>query len=126
MEEIIHFFEKKDPILAVLYASLFTWFLAATGAFFVFFFKGLNRAWMDGMLGFTGGIMVAASFWSLLVPSIEMSSGTGFSKVIPAAVGFLLGALFIYILDKIIPHLHINFKESEKKVSKHLAIKQLY
>jgi ZIP family zinc transporter len=79
----------------------------------VFFFKGMNRAVLDGMLGFTGGVMVAASFWSLLAPGIEMSEGEGFVKVIPAAVGFALGALFLYGLDKILPHLHINFKESE-------------
>ena len=79
----------------------------------VFLFKSPSRAWLDGMLGFTGGVMVAASFWSLLAPGIEMSEGEGFVKVIPAAVGFLLGALFIFGLDKILPHLHINFKESE-------------
>mgnify|MGYP000688337425 FL=1 len=65
------------------------------------------------MLGFTGGVMVAASFWSLLAPGIEMSQGEGFVKVIPAAVGFGLGALFIFGLDKILPHIHINFKDSE-------------
>ena len=73
----------------------------------------MNRAVLDGMLGFTGGVMVAASFWSLLAPGIEMSPGEGFVKVIPAAVGFLLGAVFIYGLDKVLPHIHINFKESE-------------
>ncbi|NOQ75274.1 MAG: ZIP family metal transporter [Crocinitomix sp.] len=115
MDQLIHFFEKQDPVLAALYASLFTWFLTAFGASLVFFFKGLNRAFMDGMLGFTGGVMVAASIWSLLIPSIEMSPGTNFIKVIPASVGFLLGALFIFGLDKIIPHLHLNFDESEKE-----------
>jgi ZIP family zinc transporter len=61
------------------------------------------------MLGFTGGVMVAASFWSLLAPAIEMSPGLGLSKALPAAVGFTLGALFIYLLDQLLPHLHINF-----------------
>jgi len=65
------------------------------------------------MLGFTGGVMVAASFWSLLAPGIEMSPGEGFVKVIPAAVGFGLGALFIFGLDKVLPHLHINFQKPE-------------
>ena len=73
----------------------------------------MNRIVLDGMLGFTGGVMIAASFWSLLSPAIEMSEGEGFVKVIPAAVGFLLGAMFIFGLDKILPHLHINFKETE-------------
>jgi len=112
-QSIINYFESIDPILAALYATLFTWFLTALGASVVFFFKNMNRAVLDGMLGFTGGVMVAASYWSLLAPAIEMSSGEGFVKVIPAAVGFMLGALFLFGLDKILPHLHINFQETE-------------
>ncbi|WP_298395601.1 ZIP family metal transporter [Flavobacterium sp.] len=112
-QSVIEFFESIDPILAALYATLFTWFLTAFGASFVFFFKNMNRVVLDGMLGFTGGVMIAASFWSLLAPAIEMSKGEGFTKVIPAAVGFALGALFIFGLDKLLPHLHINFKETE-------------
>jgi len=112
-ESIIAYFESINPVLAALYATLFTWFLTAFGASFVFFFKNMNRVVLDGMLGFTGGVMIAASFWSLLAPAIEMSKGEGFIKVIPAAVGFALGALFIFGLDKLLPHLHINFKETE-------------
>jgi ZIP family zinc transporter len=112
-QTILDYFESIDPILAALYATLFTWFLTAFGASFVFFFKNMNRVVLDGMLGFTGGVMIAASFWSLLAPAIEMSKGEGFVKVIPAAVGFGLGALFIFGLDKILPHLHINFQETE-------------
>ena len=115
MEQLVAYFESIDPILAALYATLFTWGLTALGASLVFLFKGMNRAVFDGMLGFTGGVMVAASFWSLLAPGIEMSPGEGFVKVIPAVVGFGLGALFLFGLDKILPHLHINFKESEKE-----------
>ena len=98
MESVIQYFETIDPVLGALYASLFTWILTAAGASLVFFFRGMNRALLDGMLGFTGGVMVAASFWSLLAPGIEMSKGEGFVKVIPAVVGFALGALFIFIL----------------------------
>ena len=112
-DSIIHFFESIDPILAAFLATTFTWGLTAFGASFVFFFKTMNRVVLDGMLGFTGGVMVAASFWSLLAPAIEMSGGDGFVKVIPAAVGFLLGAIFIFGLDKVLPHMHINFKETE-------------
>jgi ZIP family zinc transporter len=115
INDVISYFESINPILAALYASLFTWVLTAAGASLVFLFKGMNRALLDGMLGFTGGVMVAASFWSLLSPGIEMSDGEGFIKVIPAASGFALGALFIYFLDKILPHLHINFKDSERE-----------
>lgn len=113
MEAIIDYFQSIDPVLAALYATLFTWGLTALGAALVFFIKGTSRALMDGMLGFTGGVMVAASFWSLLAPGIEMSPGEGFVKVIPAAVGFLLGALFLFGLDKVLPHLHLNFDKSE-------------
>ena len=112
-QSIIDYFESIDPVLAALYATLFTWFLTALGASVVFFFKNMNRSVLDGMLGFTGGVMVAASYWSLLAPAIEMSTGEGFVKVVPAAVGFLLGALFLFGLDKILPHLHINFQETE-------------
>ena len=112
-DSIIHFFESIDPILAAFLATTFTWGLTAFGASFVFFFKNMNRVVLDGMLGFTGGVMVAASFWSLLAPAIEMSDGDGFVKVIPAAVGFALGAMFIFGLDKVLPHMHINFKETE-------------
>ncbi len=112
-QDVLDYFESIDPILAALYATLFTWFLTALGASVVFFFKEMNRVVLDGMLGFTGGVMVAASYWSLLAPAIEMSDGEGFTKVIPAAVGFMLGALFLFGLDKALPHLHINFKETE-------------
>lgn len=115
MEQVIAYLESINPVLAAFYATLFTWGLTAAGAGLVFFFKKMNRAVLDGMLGFTGGVMVAASFWSLLAPGIEMTPGEGFQKVIPAAVGFLFGALFIFGLDKVLPHLHINFKETEKE-----------
>ena len=75
MDEVIAFFQKTDPVLGALYATLFTWGLTALGASLVFFIKELNRAVLDGLLGFTGGVMVAASFWSLLAPGIEMSPG---------------------------------------------------
>ncbi len=91
-EQLVEF-AKINPILSAFYASVFTWGLTALGASLVFFFKKANRAVLDGMLGFTGGVMVAASFWSLLAPAIENSEGEGFVKVLPAAIGFGLGAL---------------------------------
>ncbi len=113
MESIIDYFSSISPVKGAFFATVFTWLLTALGASFVFLFKTMHRGFLDGMLGFTGGVMVAASFWSLLAPGIAMSPGEGFVKVIPAAVGFGLGALFIFGLDKILPHVHINFKESE-------------
>lgn len=112
-EQLIAFLEKTDPVQGALYASLFTWGMTALGAAFVFFFSRMNRVALDGMLGFTGGVMVAASFWSLLAPAIEMSKGEGFEKVMPAVIGFLLGAVFLFSLDKVLPHVHINFRETE-------------
>ena len=109
MNEIIAFFEGISPIWGALIATTFTWLLTAAGASLVFFFGGMKRSLFDGMLGFTGGVMIAASFWSLLSPAIEMSDGDGFKKAMPAAIGFSLGALFIFALDKLVPHLHINF-----------------
>lgn len=112
-EKVVQYLERIDPILAALYATIFTWSLTALGAAVVFFFKTMNRKVLDGMLGFTGGVMVAASYWSLLAPAIAMSDGSGFVKVAPAVIGFSLGAGFLFMLDKIMPHLHINFKEKE-------------
>tara|TARA_B100000686_G_C16806734_1_gene991661 strand:+ start:7658 stop:8473 length:816 start_codon:yes stop_codon:yes gene_type:complete len=113
MESILSFFESLNPIMAAFIATVFTWALTALGAAFVFVFRSMNRAFLDGMLGFTGGVMVAASFWSLLSPAIQLSSGEGFEKAIPSALGFALGAIFLFCLDKILPHIHINFKETE-------------
>ena len=113
MNEIIEYFSQLDPIQGALYATLFTWGITGLGASSVFLFKSMSRMTLDGMLGFTGGVMVAASFWSLLSPAIEMSAGEGFVKVMPSAIGFGLGALFIFGLDEILPHIHINFKKSE-------------
>ena len=120
MENIINFFgSQTSPILQALYAGLFTWILTAIGASLVFFFKSTNRKFLDAALGFTGGVMIAASFWSLLSPAIdavEIQNGLGISSLpsfLPPAIGFFLGAMFMYFLDKSIPHLHI-FGEIEE------------
>lgn len=109
MEHIISYLEATDPVFAAFLATSFTWFLTASGAATVFFFKSMSRKYLDTMLGFTGGVMIAASFWSLLAPSIEMSQNMSVPEWFPAAIGFLLGALFLFGLDKLMPHLHINF-----------------
>ena len=173
----------EEAWIRALYAGLFTWGLTALGASLVFFFKGSSRKALDVALGFTGGVMIAASFWSLLAPSIDYGEATNkrnkteaveahlnielktldinksteapldtivpktleknkpvepetkdliftekneteideyikkeqieynsFPPWIPSAIGFLLGALFLYWLDKIIPHLHLFAK----------------
>lgn len=116
MEQLEKFFSEIGPIWSALLATTFTWLLTASGAAVVFLFKSMHRGVLDGMLGFTGGVMIAASFWSLLNPAIEMSETLYPSmKWMPAAVGFLAGAMFIFFLDRYMPHLHINFglEESE-------------
>ncbi len=112
-DSLVLWMESIGPVKSALMATIFTWLMTTAGSSLVVFFNSMHRRWFDGMLGFTGGVMVAASFWSLLSPSIEMSEGVGFVKVIPAAIGFLLGALFIFMLDKLTPHLHINFQVNE-------------
>ncbi len=120
VEIVKAFFESQSsPIMQALYAGLFTWILTAIGASLVFFFKRSNRKVLDAALGFTGGVMIAASFWSLLSPaisSVETQQELGMTNLpiwFAPAIGFLFGALFIYFLDKKIPHLHL-FKKIEE------------
>ena len=108
-------FAIEHPILTALLAGIVTWLLTALGAALVFFIKEMKRSVLDTMLGFTGGVMVAASCFGLLGPAIEMADGESWAKVLPAALGFLIGALFLFAIDKIMPHLHINFKEDESE-----------
>ena len=111
--ELYQWFLEQSPIIQALIGGLFTWFLTAIGASLVFFFKSNNRKVLDMCLGFTGGVMIAASFWSLLSPAIatvEKQQELGITTLpiwFAPALGFLLGALFLYYLDKKIPHLHL-------------------
>lgn len=111
MDALLAWFGTIDPIVGALVATTFTWVVTAAGASLVFFFSNAGRRLLDAMLGFTGGVMVAASFWSLLAPAIEISERMGTPGWIPAAVGFATGALFIWGIDKVLPHLHLNFDE---------------
>jgi zinc transporter, ZIP family len=114
MEQLELYFKNIGPVWGALLGGVFTWLCTALGAAFVFFFREMKRSVLDTMLGLSGGIMLAASFFSLLLPSIEMSEKSFPSMPwMPAIVGFGLGALFVFALDKTLPHLHINFKVSE-------------
>lgn len=113
MQTIIDFMGRRDPVVAALLATLFTWGMTALGASLVFFFKSVRRDVFDGLLGFTGGVMIAASYWSLLAPAISMAEELGMPEWLPAAVGFTMGAIFMYGLDKVLPHLHVNFPTSD-------------
>ena len=99
-------FVELNPIVQALLATLFTWGVTALGAALVFPVRDLNRRTMDGMLGFAAGVMIAASYWSLLAPAIEMSEEGPIPAWVPATVGFLLGAAFLRLVDFFLPHLH--------------------
>lgn len=105
--DIANWFTGLDPIVQALIGTLFTWFMTAAGAAVVFPAKDLSRKTLDGMLGFAAGVMIAASFWSLLAPSIEMSEAMGYIPWMPAVVGFLLGAAFLRLIDMFLPHVHL-------------------
>lgn len=103
---VIDWLKHLNPILQSLVATLFTWGTTALGAAAVFLFKTINRKILDGMLGFAAGVMIAASYWSLLAPAIEMVESEGGIPWIPALAGFLSGGFFLWLTDKILPHLH--------------------
>ena len=103
---MVDFFATLSPVMQALIATLFTWGMTAIGAALVFTTKTVNQKLMDGMLGFAGGVMIAASFLSLLSPAIEMAENGPFPSWFPAAVGFLLGGFFLWLADKVIPHVH--------------------
>lgn len=106
-------FKDLSPLMQAFLATCFTWFMTGLGAGLVFFFKSINRTVLNGMLGFAAGVMIAASYWSLLAPAIEMSEESGMMPWLPAVVGFLTGGLFLWIVDKILPHLHMGYPVAE-------------
>jgi len=110
---MVEWFISLTPVMQALVATMFTWFVTALGASAVFFIKTVNRTLLDGMLGFAAGVMIAASFWSLLAPAIEMAKDGPLPTWVPATVGFLLGGGFLWIIDQILPHLHLGFPMDE-------------
>jgi len=106
-------FKALDPVVQALLATLFTWFLTALGAATVFIFKTINKKILNGMLGFAAGVMIAASFWSLLAPAIDMAEAAGMIAWVPAVIGFLSGGLFLWLADILLPHLHGGSQEEE-------------
>ena len=112
------FFLQFSPITQALIATIFTWLVTAAGASLVFTTKTVNQKFMDAMLGFAAGVMIAASFWSLLAPGIEMADQMGFNPWLTAAIGFMGGGIFMRVIDYYLPHLHpglaINKSEGVK------------
>jgi zinc transporter, ZIP family len=113
MNTMYVWFAQLNPVLQAFIATMFTWFVTAVGASMVFFFKTIHRNVLNGMLGFAAGVMIAASFWSLLNPAIKMAEEAGVAGWIPAVSGFLLGGLFLWSVDKLLPHMHIGAMKSE-------------
>ncbi len=106
-------FLELDPPVQALFAGLFTWILTAIGASLVFFARSISRTFLDVMLGFAAGVMIAASVWSLLIPAIELTEGSGRPAWFPATVGFLLGGVFLRVSDYFVPHLHLGLPRED-------------
>ena len=109
---MVAFFEQFNPVVQSLFGTLFTWGVTALGAAGVYLSKEINRKLLDGMLGFAAGVMIAASYWSLLAPAIEISETLGMPSYLPPAIGFLMGGLVLWLIDRILPHLHIGLPMS--------------
>ena len=110
---MIEWISQFGPVQQALIATLFTWGVTALGAALVFFFKTIKKNILNGMLGFAAGVMIAASFWSLLAPAIEMAEELGQVAYMTATIGFLSGGAFLYLVDKILPHLHLGLDTSK-------------
>lgn len=112
---MIDSFKQMDPVVQAFLATLFTWAVTAGGAGLVFVFNAMNRKFMDSMLGFAAGVMIAASFWSLLAPGIEMAEQLDQIPWLTAAVGFMGGGVFMRLTDKFLPHLHPGLAMDKKE-----------
>ena len=102
--------ERFNPIIQALFATLFTWGVTALGAAGVFLTRAVNKRLLDTLLGFASGVMIGASFWSLLAPAIELSKEMGVPSWLPAVIGFLLGGGFLNLVDRLLPHIHPAMK----------------
>ncbi len=103
---MIEWLAQQHPVLQALLATLFTWAVTALGAATALFGRELSRRTLDAALGFAAGVMIAASYWSLLAPAIEMSRGGALPVWVPVTVGFMVGGLFLWGVDKLLPHMH--------------------
>jgi ZIP family zinc transporter len=110
---VIGYFAGLPPVLQALLATCFTWGMTALGASLVFGTKNVPRRLLDAMLGFAAGVMIAASFWSLLAPAIELSAEGSLPEWVAPVLGFLAGGVFLRFLDRLLPHLHPGMKMSE-------------
>ena len=110
----MHWLRSQPVVMQAFLAGLFTWGCTIVGSAVVFFFKQVSRKLLDIMMGFAEGVMIAASFWSLLAPSIEYAE-VSYGKLswLLAAIGFLVGGFFLRLIDAVVPHLHLSKDISE-------------
>jgi len=113
---MLNWFMDSNPVVQALLGTLFTWGLTAAGAALVYFFKTINRNIFNLMLGFASGVMIAASFWSLLAPAIDMANEQGAISWLVVAIGFALGGVFLYIADKTVPHMHFGMNHDKEGI----------
>lgn len=108
-------FQQLGPVMQAFLATLFTWGVTAAGAALVFMKKTVDPKLLDAMLGFAAGVMIAASFWSLLNPGIEMAEQMGQTPWLTAVIGFMGGGIFMRLTDRFLPHLHPGLKMDHKE-----------
>lgn len=113
----MNWFENLNPVIQALIATTFTWGVTALGALVVCFFKNINKKVLNTILGFSAGVMIAASFWSLLAPSIDLSYELGYIAWILPALGFIVGGLFVLLSDKFLDKVLKNKKNLRSAVS---------
>lgn len=114
---MINWFINLNPVWQALLATIFTWGVTATGAAVVFFFKKVNKKVLDAMLGFAAGIMIAASFWSLLSPAIEMATNLNMNSWLTTSFGFLFGGLLLFVDDKLFNYFDTKVKAKKNTTS---------
>lgn len=110
------FIFNLNPILQAFLATIFTWSITALGAALVFMFKKINKNVLDSMLGISAGVMIAASFWSLLLPAIDMATNLKLNVMFTVTIGFLSGGLLLFVGDKVINKLQKKKLSASKRV----------
>ena len=112
---MVDFFYNLNPVMQALLATIFTWFVTLLGAALVFFFKNVNKNIMDGMLGFSAGVMISASFWSLLSPAIDMATNLNMTPWAVVFLGFFSGGVLLFVGDKIFSYFDDKYKKKKEE-----------
>lgn len=116
----MNWFVNLNPVIQALIAATFTWGITALGALVVYFFKEINKKILDTILGFSAGVMLAASFWSLIEPSIELSFELGYIQWILPTIGFVVGGLFVLLSDRFLD----KVLNSRNNIKRNISLKR--